>query len=202
MILYDLPSGMHPRRVRIFLAEKGLSIPVRVIDAGAGENRQEDFLRLNPTGLLPVLQLDDGTVLTESLAICRYLEALHPEPALMGQGALGCAQVEMWTRRMELQISQPIVNVFLHSSEFYRTRITQVPAYADWSRDQALSGMRWLDQVLANQAFVAGDRYTLADIVAQCAFVLGKAVGLRITPETPHLGRWFTEVSARPTARA
>jgi glutathione S-transferase len=202
MILYDLPAGMHPRRVRIFLAEKGVSLPTRSVDAARGENAQPDFLRLNPLGKLPVLQLDDGTCLTESMAICRYLEALHPEPALFGQGALESAQVEMWARRMEQQVAIPIVDTFVHASEFYRSRLSQVPAYAEWSREKAMATLGWLDEELAGRPFIAGERYTIADIVAQCAFVLGKAAGVRIPPERAHLARWFADVSARPTARA
>jgi glutathione S-transferase len=202
MLLHDLPAGLHPRRVRIFIAEKGLQIPVRVVDAVQGENTQPDFLRLNPLGQLPVLQLDDGSAIAESMAICRYLEALHPEPALFGRGALEAAQVEMWTRRMETRVSDPIVDIFLHSSDFYRGRVEQLPAVADWSRARVLETLAWLDGELARRPYVAGERYTVADIVAQCAFVLGKAVGLRIPPERAHLARWFAAVSARPTARA
>jgi glutathione S-transferase len=202
MRLHDLPAGMHPRRVRIFLAEKGVSIPTRVVDAAGGENQQPAFLQLNPLGRLPVLQLDDGTVIAESLAICRYLESLHPQPRLWGIGALDAAHVDMWTRRMEQQISNPIGDIFLHSSEFYRGRIAQVPAYAAWARENVMKALTWLDGELADRPYIAGARYTMADIVAQCAFVLGKAVGLRIPPERAHLTRWFAEVSARPTARA
>jgi glutathione S-transferase len=202
MLLHDLPAGMHPRRVRIFIAEKGLHIPVRVVDAARGENTQPDFLRLNPLGQLPVLQLDDGSVIAESMAICRYLEALHPEPALFGRGALEAAQVEMWMRRMETRVSDPIADIFLHSSDFYRGRVEQLPAVAEWSRARVLETLAWLDGELAQRPYVAGEHYTVADIVAQCAFVLGKAVGLRIPPERAHLARWFASVSARPTARA
>ena len=202
MILYDLPAGMHPRRVRIFLAEKGQTLPTRVVDAAQGENSQPGFLRLNPMGRLPVLALDDGTVISESLAICRYLESLYPTPPLLGVGALDIATVDMWTRRMEQQLSNPIADIFLHSSDFYRNRITQVPAYADWSREQVMKTFAWLDRELADRPFIAGANYTLADIVAQCAVVLGKAVGTRIPTEHANLGRWFAAVSARPTARA
>ncbi|MFN9774500.1 MAG: glutathione S-transferase family protein [Burkholderiales bacterium] len=202
MILHDLPAGMHTRRVRIFLAEKGLSVTTRVVDAVKGENKTDDFLRMNPMGRLPVLQLDDGTAIAESLAICRYLEALHPQPPLWGEGALEAARVDMWTRRMEQQVSTPMADIFLHSGDFYRSRIVQVPACAQWLREQVSQTLAWLDRELAGKPFISGPSYTMADIVAQCAFVLGKAVAVRIPPEHAHLTRWFADVSARPTARA
>jgi glutathione S-transferase len=202
MIFYDLTAGMHPRRVRIFMAEKGISIERREVDAAGGANAQPDFLRLNPLGKLPVLELDDGSVIAESLAICRYLEVLHPNPPLMGRTPQETAHIEMWTLRIDHELSQPIALAFVHSSDFYRGRVEQVPEVATWSRARALQTMAWLDGELAERSHIAGDDYTLADIIAQCAFVLGKAVGLRISPEMTHLSRWFMQVSARPTARA
>ena len=202
MILHDLTPGMHPRRVRIFMAEKGLSIERREVDVAAGANATPGFLRLNPLGQLPVLELDDGSTITESLAICRYLEALNPEPSLMGRTAREAAQIETWTLRMDHELSRPIVEVFRHGSEFYRGRIEQVPEAAAWYRGRASQTMAWLDRELQGRVHIAGDGYSLADIVAQCALVLGKAVGLRVPPELPHLSRWFAAVSARPTARA
>lgn len=202
MILHDLSAGMHPRRVRIFMAEKGLSITRREVDAASGANAKPDFLRLNPLGRLPVLELDDGSAIAESLAICRYLEALHPQPPLMGRTPRESAQIEMWTLRMDHELSQPIAMAFVHSGDFYRGRVEQVPEVARWAHGRALQTMAWLDGELAGRSHIAGEDYTLADIVAQCACVLGKAVGLRIQPEMPHLSRWFAQVSARPTARA
>ena len=202
MILHDLSAGMHPRRVRIFMAEKGISIERREVDAAGGANALPDFLRLNPLGKLPVLELDDGSAIAESLAICRYLEALHPQPPLMGQTPQAAAHIEMWTLRMDHELSQPIALAFVHSSDFYRGRVEQVPEVAGWARNRALQTMAWLDGELAERSHIAGDDYTLADIVAQCACVLGKAVGLRIPPEMTNLSRWFAQVSARPTARA
>jgi len=202
MILHDLAAGMSPRRVRIFLAEKGISIERREVDAAGGANSTPDFLRLNPLGKLPVLELDDGTSIAESLAICRYLETLNPDPPLMGRTPREVADIEMWTLRMDHELSQMIALSFVHSSDFYRGRIEQIPEVASWARGRALQTMAWLDGELAERSHIAGDGYTLADIVAQCAFVLGKAVGLRIAPDMTNLSRWFTEVTARPTARA
>jgi len=202
MILHDLSAGMHPRRVRIFMAEKGLAIDRREVDAAGGANAMPDFLRLNPLGKLPVLELDDGSAIAESLAICRYLEAMHPQPPLMGRTPQASAHIEMWTLRMDHELSQPIALAFVNSSDFYRGRVEQVPEVASWARGRALQTMVWLDGELAGRSHIAGDDYSLADIVAQCACVLGKAVGLRIPPEMTHLSRWFAQVSARPTARA
>jgi len=202
MILHDLTPGMHPRRVRIFMAEKGISIERREVNAAGGANAMPDFLRLNPLGKLPVLELDDGSCIAESLAICRYLEALHPQPPLMGPTPQASAHIEMWTLRMDHELSQPIGLAFVHSGDFYRGRVEQVPEVARWAHNRALQTMAWLDGELAERSHIAGEDYTLADIVAQCACVLGKAVGLRIPPEMTHLSRWFGQVSARPTARA
>ena len=202
MILHDLSAGMHPRRVRIFMAEKGLSIERREVDAAGGANAMPDFLRLNPLGKLPVLELDDGSAIAESLAICRYLEAIHPQPPLMGKTPQASAHIEMWTLRMDHELSQPIALAFVHSSDFYRGRLEQVPEVALWARARALQTMTWLDGELAGRSHIAGEDYSLADIVAQCAFVLGKAVSLRIPAAQANLMRWFADVSARPTARA
>lgn len=202
MILHDLTPGMHTRRVRIFLAEKGVSIERREVDAAGKANATPEFLSLNPLGKLPVLELDDGSAIAESLAICRYLEALYPNPALMGRTPEEAARIEMWTMRMENELSRMIGDVFRHSSDFYRGRIEQVPEVASWARGRALHAMGWLDLELAGRRHMAGEDYSMADIVAQCALVLGKAVGLRVSPDMPHLSRWFAEVTARPTARA
>jgi glutathione S-transferase len=202
MILHDLSAGMHPRRVRIFLAEKGVSIERREVDAGGGANATQDFIRLNPLGKLPVLELNDGSAIAESLAICRYFEALNPDPPLMGRTPREVADIEMWTLRMDHELSQMITLVFVHSSDFYRGRVEQIPEVANWARGRAIETMNWLDRELAGRRHIAGENYTLADIVAQCACVLGKAVGLRIPSDMTNLSRWFTEVTARPTARA
>lgn len=202
MILHDLTPGMHPRRVRILLAEKGVSLERREVDAARNANAAPAFLAMNPLGKLPVLELDDGSAIAESLAICRYLESVYPEPPLMGRTPREAALIEMWTLRMDHELARPIGDVFAHSGEFYRGRIEQVPEIAAWARGRALQTMAWLDRELADRAHIAGTDYTLADIVAQSALVLGKAVALRVPAEMPHLARWFAAVSARPTARA
>ncbi len=202
MKLYNLPPGMNPRRVRIFLAEKGVELETVDIDMMKGENRTPEFLAMNPMGTLPVLELDDGTILSESIAISRYLEHLHPEPALFGATPLEQAQVEMWNRRMEYEIMAPITAVFRHGNPFWEGRITQVPDFADVARAQASERMLWLDRHLADREFIATDTYTVADITAQCALLLGRNTGTPIPDEAANLTRWWKGVTARPSARA
>jgi len=188
--------------VHIFLAGKGLTIPIVQVDMTKGENRAPEFLGLNPLGTMPVLQLDDGTVLTESIAICRYIEALHPEPNHFGQGALEQAQIEMWNRRAEIELMRPLVDQFRHLNPFWKGRIEQIPDYGTQAQSRASNAMAWFDRELASRRYIAGERYTVADITAQCALLLGKGTGLPIPDELQNLGRWWALVSARPTARA
>jgi glutathione S-transferase len=179
-----------------------VSIERREMDAAGGANATPEFIRLNPLGKLPVLELDDGSAIAESLAICRFLEAMHPDPPLMGRTPREVADIEMWALRVDHELSQMIALAFVHSSDFYRGRVEQIPEVASWARGRALETMTWLDHELAGRRHITGEDYTIADIVAQCALVLGKAVGLRIPTEMSELSRWFTEVTARPTARA
>lgn len=202
MKLYNLGAGMNPRRVRIFLAEKGVEVPMVEVDMMKGENRMPEFLAINPMGTLPVLELDDGTILTESVAICRYFEELHPEPNLFGSTALERAQVEMWNRRMEFELMFPMAMAFCHTHEMWAGRNPQVPDFGELCRENAGGRMRWLDKELAEREFIAGDRYTIADITAQCGFLLGKNTGTPIPEECGNLIRWFKSVASRPTARA
>lgn len=202
MKLYDLKAGMNPRRVRIFLAEKGIEVPMVDVDMMKGENATPEFLALNPLGKLPVLELDDGTILTESMAICRYFEELHPEPPLFGRDPLERAKVEMWNRRMELEIAYPMTQVFQHGYEFWKGRITQVPAFGEVCREKLRDRMNWLDGELADRNYIAGDSYTVADITAQCGLLMGKAVDMRIPETLANLSRWYESVVSRPTARA
>ena len=202
MRLYDYRIAPNPRRVRIFVAEKGIAIPTVQLDLQRGENRSPEALRRNPFGGVPVLELDNGTCLAESVAICRYLEELHPEPRLFGVDPLDRAAVEMWNRRMELEIFRHIGGYFVHTHEIFRNRIQQLPAYAEMSRAAAHGRMKLLDGLIEGRRFIAGDRYTIADITAQCAFGLGEMAGLPIDPALKNLARWHAEVSARPSAGA
>lgn len=202
MKLYNLKAGMNPRRVRIFLAEKGVEIPTVDIDMAKGENGTPEFLSLNPLGKLPVLILDDGTCLSESIAICRYIEDLHPEPNLLGATPTERAVVEMWNRRVELELVVPMSAQFTHLSSFYAGRTEQLAAYGAFARAHALRTLTWLDMELARRTYIASDRYTVADISAQCAVLLGKNTGVPMPEGLQNLARWWGDVSSRPTARA
>jgi len=200
--LYDSATAPNPRRVRIFLAEKGIRVPLVEVDIGKAENRQPPFLARNPLGGLPVLELDDGSFLAESVAICRYFEELRPTPTLMGVDARDRAWVEMWQRRMELELLRNATGCFQNTHKFFAGRIPQVPEYGEVCRKAARARLAWLDGELAARAFVAGDRFTIADITALCAVDFGRVSEIRIQPEQKNLARWYEAVSSRPSAKA
>ena len=202
MKLYEFTGAPNPRRVRIFLAEKGINIPYEQIDIGKGQNRSPEFLKLNPMGGLPVLELDDGTELAESVAICRYFEGQHPEPRLMGVDAKDIAVVEMWNRRMEFEILSMAAGSFRNTSAFFKGRIPQVPEYGAICKNAAVKRLEWLDSELANRPYIAGDRFTIADITAMVGIDFGKTTDIRIQPEQKNLARWHASVSSRPSAKA
>ena len=202
MKLYDTKSAPNPRRVRIFAAEKELAIPIVEVDLNAKENQGAEFRAKNPLGGVPVLELDDGTCIAESVAICRYLEEIRPQPPLMGVGATDRAVVEMWQRRMELELFQPIANVFVHTHEWFKGRRPQVPEWGEACRKHALARMSWLDGELARRPYVAGDRFTIADIVLYCALDFGGSVGQSLDPACGRVTRWMARVAERPSAKA
>jgi glutathione S-transferase len=202
MKFYDCSTAPSPRRVRIFLAEKGIEVPTRQVDIGKAESRQPSFLAKNPLGGLPVLELDDGTCIAESLAICRYFEETHPQPPLLGTDARDRAIVEMWSRRTELELWRYVTGCFQNTHDFFKGRIEQVPAWGELCRKTARARLAWLDEELARRPFVAGDRYTVADITALCAVDFGRVVDIRIAPTQKNLARWHEAVSSRPSAKA
>jgi glutathione S-transferase len=202
MKLYDYKMAPNPRRVRIFLAEKGLQIPDEQIDLAKAQNRSPEFLKINPFGGVPVLQLDDGTMLAETVAICRYFEETHPEPRLMGTDARDKAVVEMWQRRMELYLFAPVTGAFRNTSDFFKGRIPQVPEYGEVCRQAAEKMFGMIDGLLAGSKFIAGERYTIADITALVAVDFARLVKLRIAPEQRNLARWYEAASSRPSAKA
>lgn len=202
MKIYDAASAPNPRLVRIFVAEKGLDVAYQPVDIASGENRRPEFRAINPLGTLPVLELDDGTRISESAAICRYFEELQPEPPLMGRGPEDAARVEMWRRRVEFELALPVMDAFRHRHEMFAGRIAQSPEYARLCRDKGLQSLDWLDGVLARQPFVAGERFTIADITALVALDFGRVSRIRPDQRHAHLRRWHEAVSARPSAAA
>ena len=202
MKLYDATMAPNPRRVRVFLAEKGVQIPIEQVDLVAKENYGPEFRARNPLGRVPVLELDDGTCIAETVAICRYFEETVPDPPLMGTDAVDRARVEMWQRRMELEIFSPVANVFVHTHDYFKGRVPQVAEYGEVCRTHAITRMRWLDEVLATRPFVAGDRYTIADVTALCGIDWGRVTKTRVPAECTNLLRWHEQVSARPSAKA
>ena len=202
MKLYDSTIAPNPRRVRIFLAEKGITVPLEQVDIRAGANRQSDFLAKNPMGGLPVLELDDGTCISESLVICEYFEDRNPEPPLIGRTPEERAVARMWERRMELEVMGPLLGAFRHGSPFFKGRITQVPEMVEPSRGAAAKRLAWVDERLASNEFVAGDRYTIADITLFCTIDFGGMVGEGYDPSLKNLTRWHEAMKARPSATA
>ena len=203
MILYDYPGGPNPRRVRIFLAEKGISVPMETVDILKRRNRQPDFLEKNPTGGIPILELDDGTCISESVAICRYFEELHPEPPLFGTGAKERAIIEMWLRRVELNLMVPIGMVWVHGHPLTAKLIRQIPEAAAQNRVRTAMGYKLLNDQLAENEFIAGDAYSVVDAVALATYDFGAGlVGVPPEDGLTHLARWHAAVSARPSATA
>lgn len=202
MKLYDLGAGSNPRRVRIYLAEKGIEVPMHQIDMMKHENEAPDYLKVNPLGKMPALVLDDGTVLTESMAICRYFEELNPEPPMFGRDALEKAQVEMWNRRAELEVAIPTAQCFQNTHEFWKDRLEQIPAWGEACKVKVFDRLRLFDEHMAGREFLATNDYTVADISLQCGILLGKAVGIRVPDDLKNLTAWWERVTARPTARA
>ncbi|QDB99691.1 glutathione S-transferase [Mesorhizobium sp. 8] len=203
MKLFDGGRAPNPRRVRVFLAEKGIEVPLVPVDMGALEHRQEAVSSRNPLRRLPVLELDDGTVLTESVAICRYFEELHPEPALFGQGALGKALVEMWQRRMELNLMFPVSQAFRHIHPAMKEwEVPQIPEWGEANKPKAVEFLHLLDSELAGREFVAGDAYSIADITGLIAVDFMKPARIQMPEECTNVRRWYQAVSSRPSASA
>jgi glutathione S-transferase len=201
--LYDGGRAPNPRRVRVFLKEKGISIPIAPVDLGAMEHRSDDYAAVNPLRLVPALELDDGTVITESIAICRYFEVLQPEPALFGTGALEVALVEMWQRRLELHLLAGVQQIFRHLHPGMKDHeVPQVAAWGEANKPRVLEFLALLDLELAHRRFAAGDRYSVADITGLIALEFMRAAKLQVPAEFTHVGRWHVELASRPSARA
>src|SRR5438105_10698091 len=191
MKLYDGGRAPNPRRTRIFLAEKGIKLPIEPVDLGAMQHRSSAYAAINPLMRLPALMLDDGSVITESIAICRYFEALHPEPALFGRGALDGARVEMWNRRMELHLLFPVSHVFRNSHPAMKAmEVPQVPAWAEANKPRILEFIALLDGELKDRPFITGDTFTVADITGLIALDFMKPAKLAVPDALKHLKRW------------
>lgn len=210
MKLYDMTMAPNPRRVRIFLAEKGLEVPMEEVDIRAGANRSAEYLSVSPRGVLPALELDDGTLIDESIAICRYFEAEHPDPPLFGESAVEQAQVECWQRRVELDGFMNVAAIFRNTAPHFATRaapgaapdLKQIPEMAERGRALLPGFFSMLDNRLAESEYLAGDRYSIADITGLVTIDFAKWVKLDIPAEHDHVRRWHKAVSSRPSAKA
>ena len=203
MKLYDGGRAVNPRRVRIFLAEKGISVPIEPVDIATQQHRTEAFAAINPMRRLPVLVLDDGTVIAELVAICRYFEALQPDPPLFGRGALEMALVEMWNRRAEFNLMGPVTTVFQHLHPFMKPLVNpQVPDWGEANKPRVLEFLQLLDRELEKRPYIAGNDFTIADITAWTAVDFMKVPKLPLPEELANVRRWHASVSARPSAAA
>ncbi|HZC57034.1 MAG TPA: glutathione S-transferase [Xanthobacteraceae bacterium] len=203
MKLYDGGRAPNPRRVRVFLAEKGIKILAEQVDLGSLQQKSEAFTAINPMQRVPALVLDDGTVITESIAICRYFEALEPEPVLFGRGALQSALVEMWNRRVEFHLFVPVSHIFRHLHPAMKEM--ELPQVAEWgeaNKPRALSFLQFLDAELASRTYVAGEDYTVADITAMIAIDFMRVSRMVVPDALASLKRWYAAVTARPSAAA
>ncbi|WP_292397925.1 glutathione S-transferase, partial [Mesorhizobium sp.] len=191
MKLFDGGRAPNPRRVRVFLAEKGIQVPLVPVDMGALEHREHTISSRNPLQRLPVLELDDGTVITESVAICRYFEELHPEPALFGRGALGKALVEMWQRRMEFNLLGCVAAAFRHIHPAMKEwEVPQIPEWGEANKPKAIEFLKFLDEELANREFIAGETYSIADITGLVAIDFMKPARIKVPEECSNVLRW------------
>ena len=202
MKLYEAPRAPNPRRVKIFLAEKGLDIPAVPVDLGALEQKSPAYSAINPLQRTPALELDDGTVITESIAICRYLEALHPEPPLFGETPLERAIVEMWERRMEFGLLGTVASVFRHlHPAMAQMEVPQIPVWGEANKPRVLEFLAFMDRHLADNRFLAGDRFSVADITGFVGVDFMKPAKIALPEDLSAVRRWHSEIAARPSAR-
>ncbi|MGO9427416.1 glutathione S-transferase family protein [Rhodoblastus sp.] len=203
MKLYDSPVAPNPRRVRIFLAEKGIIVPTETVDLAKLQQKEPEYAAINPLQRIPALVLDSGEILCESVAICRYFEETQPQPPLFGTGALEKARVEMWQRRAELEFFLPVAQAFRHSHPAMREmEKPQIAELAETARPRAVAFAKFLDGELANRRFLAGDAFTIADITAFIAADFAKFARIAFPEDLVHFARWRAEVAARPSAAA
>jgi glutathione S-transferase len=203
MKLYGAPApAPNPRRVRIFLAEKGVDLPETFVDMRKREHKSPEYRAKNSLGQIPTLELDDGQTISETVAICRYFEELHPEPAMFGRTALEKAHVDMWTRRVELQLMVPVGMFWRHAHPYTAALLTQFKDFGESNRENVTNAMRWLDRELDGREFIAGEAFTMADICALTTIDFATWIGLETPAEFTHLRGWHERVTARPSASA
>ena len=196
--------GPNPRVVKMFMAEKGLDIAREEVNLMAGENRQAPYVAKNPSGQMPALELDDGFVLSEITVICEYLDELHPIPPLIGTSAMERAETRMWVRRVDLNIVEPMANGFRFSQglPLFKSRMRCIPQAADDLKAIAREKLSELDGLIAGRSYIAGDRFTLADILLFCFLDFGAGVGQPLNADNKAIAAWFERVKARPSAAA
>jgi glutathione S-transferase len=194
----------NPRKVRIFLAEKGIEIPRVHVKIMKREHKAPKFLQKNPLGQVPVLELDDGTCISESIAICRYLEELNPTPPLFGSTPIERAIIEMWLRRAEFRLWNPLAQVWINDDPRTAAVVpNQFKDYGSYSREVVAHAMKWFDSQLADgRVYLAGKDYSMADIVLLCGIDFAKFVNMDMPEDAKHLRAWHARVSARPSAQA
>ena len=203
MKLYGAPyPAPNPRRVRIFLAEKGIRLEETPVDMAQREHKSPEFRAMNSLGQLPTLELDDGTAISETVAICRYFEETHPEPPLFGSTAIEKALVDMWVRRVEFILMTPVGNYWRHAHPRTAALLTQYKEFGESNRETYANAQKWLDRELEGRQFVAGNDFTVADICLLTTVDFAKWIGLPLDPQYANLADWHARVSARPTARA
>jgi len=203
MKLYN-SIGPNPRVVNMFLAEKGVELPRASVDLMAGENRREPYLSKNPAGQTPALELDDGSVICEITTICEYLDEIYPEPSLVGRTPQERAETRMWTRRVDLNICEPMANGFRYSQglAMFQPRMRCIPEAADGLKAVAQDKLTWLDGLMAGKTYIAGERLTLADILLFAFLDFGANVGQPLNPANKNITAWFERMKARPSATA
>ena len=203
MRVYD-SFGPNPRALRMFLLEKGLAIPTLPVDLLGAENRRPPYTERNPGGQVPALELDDGRVLGETVAIFEYLEERHPTPPLIGTTPEERAETRMWQRRVELNITEHLYNAFRYAegAALFQSRMRVLPEAADGLKAIVRDKLAWLDGLMAGRQFIAGERFTIADIILYSALDFGSTVGQPLDPSLRHLTAWMNRVAARPSAAA
>ena len=203
MILYGAPMpAPNPRRVRIFLAEKGIDLPETNVDMMKREHKSPEFRAKNSMGQLPALELDDGTCISETVAICRYFEETHPEPPMFGRTAVEKALVDQWIRRVEFAVMTPVGNFWRHAHPFTAALLTQYKDFGESNRETYQGAQKYLDRELAGREFLAGDAYTMADICLLSTVDFAEWIGLPVEDGFANLKAWRERVSARPSAKA